>query len=1202
MLRNYFTATTISFFLLISSIAFGASNVILLKSRTISTENNFSERIHDAVDPSEVFHGNYFRLIQFNKVLSAAERSQIEATGLKFDGYIPNNTYNVSIPSGYNLSALQQYDARTIVNLLPQDKMSNQLRLGNIDDRCRNKDGSVNFTLVYYGNLSPQLVKQELVIRGCSILESFDESAQVSVSMNENLWITIAGCSFIKHIEPLFPSTPDDTKGRSLHRSNAINTEYGAGLHYDGAGVSVALADDGEVGPHIDYSGRMINTFNTGAGGSHGDMTSGICVGAGNLDPTIRGMATGSTIYIFDIGTYPPDTLGDSYPQVVNAAQNYDDYGTVVVSTSYSSGACNDYDAFAAMTDRIFHNLPQILPVWSAGNNQGGDCGYGAGGQWGNITGGFKQGKNPIAVANLDAHEVIDNSSSHGPASDGRIKPDISANGKDQLSLAENDTFQVGGGTSAACPSIAGVTAQCYQAYRQIMAEPNPDAALIKGCLLNSAWDIGTPGPDYAFGYGRVDGLRAVETIEEQRFIIDSMPNSGSKAFSLMVPSSTKQMKVMLIWSDPQADPNSFKALINDLDLEIIDPSMQYFKPWVLDPTPIAANLAQPAVRRVDTLNNIEQVTIDNPGAGNYTIAISGSSVPVGVQKYFIVYEFWNDNIKLTYPAGGEGFVPNEVEVLRWNAFDNTGNFAIDYSTNNGTTWNTVGTVPGSARQYDWQIPNNVSGNCLVRISRGASSDVNDAPFSIVGVPSNLEVTWQCVDSLKLTWDAVPGATGYEASMLGAMYMDSMGTSNTNEIILHNINSNNTNWFSVRALTASAKGRRALAIKKLPGLLNCTLAQDMALSSILPASGNFNGCETGLDSIQITANITNTGFSSATGFDLSYSINSGNPVTETYSGVLNFGQSDDFTFTTLADLSAGGIFTIDVAVNMAGDQYTLNNNQASTVIVGSAAMAPVTEDFQSMTFPPLYWRTINSNQTMMWSSMSAVGSNGQNTYAAVFDNCGYNSNGAEDALCTQLYDISGLTNPALTFDVSYREYQGYTDALRIDVSTNCGVSFLPSTYYKQSPQLTTVPSGVGCYNPTAAADWRNDALDLSPYAGQNIILKFVNIGGYGNLLFIDNVNVSNYILNAPGEAISMPQISVYPNPSAAQFFAEMKNIPGTNLTMKILDASGRVVRENILKNSGLVQTTIDLSNQHPGIYILEVSSDEKIYHLILTKL
>ena len=1202
MLRNSFATAAILLALLNSNV-YAGSNVILLKSRTISTENNFSERIHEPVDPGEIFHGNYYRLIQFNEVLTDAKRHEIEATGVKLMDYIPNNAYYISIPSLFDLSVIQPYNPRTIMSLSPQDKMSNQLRFGNIDDRSRNKDGSLNFTLVYFSNLSPRLVKQELVIRGCTILESFDASSQVSVSMKENVWMTIAACNFIKHIESLFPSSPDDTKGRSLHRSNAINTDYGAGRHYDGAGVSIALADDGEVGPHIDYTGRMINTFNTGPGGSHGDMTSGICIGAGNLDPVVKGMASGSQIYIYDIGTYPPDTLSDSYPQIVNAAQHYNDFGTVVISTSYSSGVCNDYDAYAAMTDRIFHDLPEVCPVWSAGNNQGADCGYGAGGNWGNITGGFKQGKNPIAVANIDAHQIIDNSSSHGPASDGRLKPDISANGKDQMSIAENDTFQVGGGTSAACPSIAGVAAQCYQAYRMITGEPNPDAALIKGCLLNSAWDIGTIGPDYAFGYGRVDGLRAVQAIEEQRFIIDSTTNAGSNSYSLMVPPNTKQMKVMLIWNDPQGDPNAFVALVNNLDLVVSDPSLQDFNPWVLDPTPVSLNLGQPAARRVDTLNNIEQVTIDNPAAGNYTITINGTAVPFGPQKYFIVYEFWDENVTLTYPMGGEGFVPGETEVLRWNAFGNTGFFNLHYSTDNGSSWISIGNVGGTTRQYDWTVPNIVSGNCLVRVTRNALSDVSDAAFGIINVPQNIQVLWACTDSLKLSWDAVAGAAGYEVSKLGAMFMDSAGTSNTNEIVLHGVNATDTNWFSVSATTTGENGRRAIAIKKLPGLFNCSLAQDMTMISIGPVSGILYGCAAGLDSVEITAHIYNAGFSSATGFDLTYTINSLNPVTESFPGVLNFGQSANFTFATRADLSSGGEFDIDVVINFVGDQFPGNNNLSSSIAVSMPATVPFTEDFQGPVFPPLYWKTINSNATMSWDLNSAVvGSNGSVTNAAVFNNCAYNANGAEDGLVTQLYNYNGITDPFLSFDLAYRAYPGFIDALRIEVSTDCGVSFQPTSYYKESPQLSTVAPANGCFTPTSATHWRNDLVDLSACAGNDIIVKFVNMGGYGNLLFIDNVNLSSYILNTPDQAFSHSQVSVYPNPSTGVFVIDMKDLSGATVNLKVMDAEGRVVRENQLKNSQRLQSNLDLGNERSGIYFLQVTSDEKIYYLLLTKM
>ncbi len=1201
MLRNTIGFTFI--FVFASAVCFAqTSNTVLLKSRSIQTANDFSLHINDAVSTTDIYQGYYYRLIQFNEILSVQQRQSIEGMGVRLLSYIPNKAFYAAIPSGYNLTALNQFNPRAIIAITPQDKMSNQLRFGNIPDDSRNKNGTINLSVQYFSNLSSSEIKHELQNRGCTILESFNESHLISISVKESEWQTIVACSFIKHIEPLYSSTPDDTKGRSLHRSNCINADFGAGRHYDGNGVNIALADDGEVGPHIDFTGRLTNTFNTGAGGTHGDMTSGICVGAGNLDPVIRGMATGAHLDVYDIGVYPPDTLAGSYPQITDAAQHFANFGTVVTSTSYSAG-CNDYDAFASMTDRIMHNLKYVCPVWSAGNNQGADCGYGAGTQWGNITGGFKQGKDVIACANLDAHEVVDASSSHGPAADGRIKPDISSNGKDEMSTAPDNTFQIGGGTSAACPGVAGITAQLYQAYRNVTGEANPEAALIKGCLLNSAWDIGVVGPDYSYGYGRVNALRAVKTIEEHRYLSDSVLQGTMNTHTISVPAGTSQMKVMVIWSDPEGDASAAIALVNNLDMQVQDPNAVTFNPWVLDPTPNSTTLGNPAVRGVDTLNNMEQVTIDNPTVGSYTITVNGTSVPIGTQKYYIVYEFWDDNITVTYPFGGEGFVPGETELLRWDAFSTTGNFLLEYSSDNGTSWNTIATVPGTDRQYDWIVPSISSGTCLLKISRGVSNDITDDIFSIIGTPPNLHIVWACVDSIKLAWDNVAGATGYEVSKLGAMYMDSIGTSSINEFVVTTSNPVDTFWYSVRALPGGAKGRRAIALEKFPGTFNCSLSQDMAVVSMIPVSGNFYDCGSGLDSVFITASISNFGFNTASGFDLTYTINGVNPITETFSGSLGFGQSSNYTFITPANLSVGGAFTINASVTLAGDLNNFNNSVSSSITVAMAAMAPLTEDFQGGLFPPQYWDTLNSNTTTTWQIINGItGSNGATTSAAQFDNCSYNANGASDALVTQLYDISSLTSPLMTFDVSYREFSGFTDALRIDVSADCGTTFLPTGYYKQSPQLTTVAGSTGCFTPSLGSDWRKDSVDLSTFGGGNIILRFVNIGGYGNLLFIDNVNVDNFMQVGISEHNAIPSIGVYPNPSKGIFNLDLKNIQGTNVIVKVLDASGREVRKEQLKNSSHIQTTLDLNSHPAGIYYLQVSTDQRIYHLLLTKM
>ena len=63
-----------------------------------------------------------------------------------------------------------------------------------------------------------------------------------------------------------------------------------------------------------------------------------------------------------------------------------------------------------------------------------------------------------------------------------------------------------------ACPGISGVLAQLYQAYKEINSSTNPPSALMKCILLNTADDLGNPGPDFQHGWGVVNALRAVKS------------------------------------------------------------------------------------------------------------------------------------------------------------------------------------------------------------------------------------------------------------------------------------------------------------------------------------------------------------------------------------------------------------------------------------------------------------------------------------------------------------------------------------------------------------------------------------------------------------------------------------------------------------------------------------------------------------------
>jgi hypothetical protein len=131
--------------------------------------------------------------------------------------------------------------------------------------------------------------------------------------------------------------------------------------------------------------------------------------------------------------------------------------------------------------------------------------------------------------------------------------------------------------------------------------------------------------------------LRSVEGLEASRYFTGNSTHDGTTTHSIAVPANTAQLKVLLYWNDLPASVVSTKNLVNDLDLEVLDPSGAVVLPKILD-TSITA-LGNAAVNGVDRVNNLEQVIINTPAAGNYTIRVKGSTVSNAQQEYFVVYD-----------------------------------------------------------------------------------------------------------------------------------------------------------------------------------------------------------------------------------------------------------------------------------------------------------------------------------------------------------------------------------------------------------------------------------------------------------------------------------------------------------------------------------------------------------------------------------
>ena len=199
------------------------------------------------------------------------------------------------------------------------------------------------------------------------------------------------------------------------------------------------------------------------------------------------------------------------------------------------------------------------------------------------------------------------------------------------------------------CPGIAGILAQLYQAYKDLNGGVNPPSALMKCILLNSADDLGNPGPDFKYGWGEVNAFKAVKMLENSNYTTSSVSQSGVNTHTITIPSGTKQVKIMTYWHDKEASTSASVALVNDINTTLsYIPLGTSYNPLVLDESPNQTSLNSIAIPSIDDLNNMEQIIIDNPIAGNYTLNVNGFAVPYGPQEYWITYEFISEDVELT--------------------------------------------------------------------------------------------------------------------------------------------------------------------------------------------------------------------------------------------------------------------------------------------------------------------------------------------------------------------------------------------------------------------------------------------------------------------------------------------------------------------------------------------------------------------------
>ncbi len=293
-------------------------------------------------------------------------------------------------------------------------------------------------------------------------------------------------------------------------------------------------------------------------------------------------------------------------------------------------------------------------------------------------------------------------------------------------------------------------------------------------------------------------------------------------------------------------------------------------------------------------------------------------------------------------------------------------------------------------------------------------------------------------------------------------------------------------------------------------------ANNIGITSIIQPTAGTN-CTPGPVTPQVT--VGNFGTETVTTFSVSYQIDNGTVVTDNFVDNITSGGTTTITLPVFTPPTAAYNFTV-YTQNPNGVPDTQPDNDTasiSSVLVVPQGL-PLLEEFTATQINPTAAGSYTFNpdaDDFAWQHVP-TSANGSTGGSILFDNYegsnGNNPFGTIDAFISPVLNLSTSSNTTLSFDVAYARYEDngsfFNDSLRILVSTDCGSNYNQLVFNEGGATLETGTATGSPFTPSPN-EWENRTINLNNYDGQSSVsIAFVNISGWGNRLFLDNINIT----------------------------------------------------------------------------------------------
>ncbi len=611
--------------------SFSLQAQIELKSGTVALTPATTNEFFSALEatPDGVLHG----LAGFSRHPSRADRKFLEAFGVTVLDPLHRTVYRVRVRRPADAGALTIGPLKAVfARLRPEDRLEPKLKLV--------PDEWIELTVRIHRGVTEAEAR--------TLLGKYQKPLETLQKQSDETWLVLVNSLSLPALggedrvlwinaTPSFFEESDKT--RAAIGANAVQNldpKTGRIRGRGGRGVQVGVFDFGIDETHGDFSPRRV-VRNDAAMNRHATHVAGIIGGNGAMSTRVdscgidnRDMARSDrSAYqwrgiaplaeLIDIPQMPP--RGRNGANAATHRHYIEKHGMDVSNHSYIFNENGTYDNGNLTRDQIIRGdatadgipVRARLQVTSAGNK----------GWFFSLS---KQLKNALVVGNWDLERNrIAGSSSLGPASDGRIKPDVVAPGTSVIAsgfcsdtalrcrdpgplcssapglIQRQNHYRSATGSSVSAAVTTGAIALLLEqyaiTYKVDLDHRPPLPASVRGVMIHTARDSsaasGGPqpavGPDFVTGWGLIDADAAVKIVKEKR-IEEGGAVTGTceklQYYFDVKPGAKGPIRVTLAWDDVAADPalpDSAPKLVNDLDLVVIDPQGTSHLPWQLD-------------------------------------------------------------------------------------------------------------------------------------------------------------------------------------------------------------------------------------------------------------------------------------------------------------------------------------------------------------------------------------------------------------------------------------------------------------------------------------------------------------------------------------------------------------------------------------------------------------------------------------------